>query len=78
MVGATVESAISRGAPIELTDWVLIEELRGLNPATRLERLRALGDESADALRPSGIRASRSPSIAAIRTEAGSRAFATT
>ncbi len=40
------------GSPIELSDWVLIEELRGLNRATRLERLRALGDESADVLRP--------------------------
>ncbi len=39
-------------SPIELTDWVLIDELRGIDRARRLEKLRALGDEAADALRP--------------------------
>lgn len=38
------------GSRIELTDWVLIADLRLPRPA-RLERLRALGDEAASRLR---------------------------
>jgi predicted phosphohydrolase len=37
--------------PIELTDFVLIEELAGLEREARTQRLRALGDASAEALR---------------------------
>ena len=35
------------GTPIELNDFLLIDELSGLGRAARIERLRALGDEAA-------------------------------
>jgi predicted MPP superfamily phosphohydrolase len=38
-------------SPVELNDWVHIDDLRFLDKPTRLGKLRALGDESADQLR---------------------------
>jgi predicted phosphohydrolase len=39
------------GSHVFFNDWLLIAELSGLEPSVRLERLHALGDEAATALR---------------------------
>jgi hypothetical protein len=36
-----------QGSTVRLNDWVLIEDLAGMTPAARLEKLHALGDEAA-------------------------------
>ena len=35
------------GSTVELNDWALIDEFRGLGPRERLAKLHALGDEAA-------------------------------
>lgn len=40
------------GSEIELSDWVYIRELTGLHREKRIKRLRELGDQAAEQLRP--------------------------